>query len=326
MSNLEKLNLSLSISVKETFIDGYNLKNKILNHMSQLNQFTFDIYSIMRINNEIILPSKEDIQNTFKDFQYTQIICYMDYFLNRKECQCHVYTYPSQMSYYQYIPNQFPGGYYPYVRVVSLYDEHPFEHEFFLQIAQSFPFMEKLVLINREPQQHKQSYKSTNDNCHLPIVDYSHLIELNIKVADDDYIEEFLCDTKTCFRKNIRLHIYDTALLRVTKHFTRKDTRMNCTKVDNILPWGEWRSSKSFQEYFPSIKEKYYISLFFDGKKMNILLKNKRFMYSMKEKERRVDFYITFRNRCLWRNANVVYKKMKFVKKKDFFYSIKISV
>jgi hypothetical protein len=59
---------------------------------------------------------------------------------------------------------------------------------------------------------------------------------------------------------------------------------------------------------------------------MNILLKNKEFMYSMKEKERRVDFYITIRNRCLLRNANIVYKKMKFIKKKDFFYSIKISV
>ena len=30
MSNLEKLNLSLSISVEETLIDGYHLKNKIL--------------------------------------------------------------------------------------------------------------------------------------------------------------------------------------------------------------------------------------------------------------------------------------------------------
>ena len=74
MSNLETLNLSLSISVKETFIDGYNLKNKIINRMSRLNKFTFDIHSIMRINNEIILPSKEDIQNTFKHFQSTQII------------------------------------------------------------------------------------------------------------------------------------------------------------------------------------------------------------------------------------------------------------
>jgi len=262
MSNLETLNLSLSILVKETFIDGHNLKNKIVNHMSRLNQFTFDIRSIMRINNEIILPSKEDIQKTSKDFQ---MICYMDHFLHRQECQCHAYTYPSQMSFYQYISNQFPGGYYPYVRVVSLYDEYPFEHEFFLQIARSFPFVEKLILINWKSQRHKQSYKSTNDNCHLSIVEYRHLIELDIERVHDDYVEEFLCHTKTCFRQNICLHIGSEALLRVTKHFTRQDTQMNCTKVDNLFRWGEWRSSKYFQEYFPSIKEKVdYISSFFE--------------------------------------------------------------
>jgi hypothetical protein len=263
MSNLESLNLSLSISVKETFIDGYNLKNKIVNHMPRLNQFTFDIRSIMRINKQMILPSNENIQNTFKDFQYTQIICYIDHFRDRQECQCHAYTYPSQMSFYQYLSNQFPGGYYPYVRVVILYDEYPFEHEFFLQIAHSFPFLEKLTVINCEAQQHKQSDKSTNENCHLSIVEYSHLIELDLSRVHDDYIEEFLCNTKACFRKNIRLRILGETLLRVTKHFTREDTRLNCSKIDNLSRWGEWRSSKSIQEYFPSIKETDYICPFF---------------------------------------------------------------
>ncbi|CAF4499814.1 unnamed protein product [Rotaria sp. Silwood2] len=263
MSNLETLNLSLSISVEETFIDGHNLKNKIINHMSQLNKFTFYIRSIMRIKNEMILPSKEYIQKTFKNFPHAQMICYMDRFLGRRECQYHIFTYPSQMSYYQYLSNQFPGGYYPYVRMVSLYDEYPFEHEFFLQITQSFPFIEKLVLINWKPQQHKQSSKSENDNCHSSVVKYSHLIELDIERVYDDYVEEFLSDTRTFFQKNIRLNIASNALLRVTENFTRKDTRMNCIKVEDLLPWSEFRSSKSFQEYFPSIKESDYITSLF---------------------------------------------------------------
>ncbi|CAF2627433.1 unnamed protein product [Rotaria sp. Silwood2] len=231
--------------------------------MSQLNKFTFYIRSIMRIKNEMILPSKEYIQKTFKNFPHAQMICYMDRFLGRRECQYHIFTYPSQMSYYQYLSNQFPGGYYPYVRMVSLYDEYPFEHEFFLQITQSFPFIEKLVLINWKPQQHKQSSKSENDNCHLSIVKYSHLIELDIERVYDDYVEEFLSDRRTFFQKNIRLHIASNALLRVTENFTRKDTRMNCIKVEDLLPWSEFRSSKSFQEYFPSIKESDYITSFF---------------------------------------------------------------
>ncbi|CAF3389172.1 unnamed protein product [Rotaria socialis] len=218
---------------------------------------------LMRIKNEIILPSKEYIQKPFKNFPHAQIICYMDRFLDRGECQYHIFTYPSQISYYQYLSNQFPGGYYPYVRMVSLFDEYPFEHEFFLQITQSFPFIEKLVLINREPQKHKQSSKSENDNCHLSIVKYSHLIELNIERVYDDYVEEFLSETKTFFQNNIRLRIASNALLRVTKNFTRKDTRMNCIKVEDLLPWGEFRSSKSFQEYFLSIKESGYITSFF---------------------------------------------------------------
>jgi len=264
MSNLETLNLSLSILVTETFIDEHNLKNKIVNHISRLNQLTFDIRSIMRITDGRILPLKQDIQKTFKDFQYTQTICYMDQFLQRQEGRCHVYTYPSQMSYYQFISNRFPGGYYPYVRVVSLYDEYPFEHQFFLQIVRSFPFIEKLVLINRESQQQQQhkrySKKSMNDdNCDLSIVEYSHLIELNIANVSDDYIEEFLCHTKTCFRRNICLHINAQGLLRVTKRLTREDIQMNCSKVDNLYLSGEWKSSESVQEYFPSIKERYYI-------------------------------------------------------------------
>jgi hypothetical protein len=131
MSNLETLNLSLSISVKQAFIDGYNLKNKIVNRIPRVNKFTFDIHSIMNIQNDTIIPSNEDIRNTFNDFQYTQLICYMDHFVDRRECRGHVYTYPSQMSYYQFISNRFPGGYYPHLRLVSLYDEYPFEHEFF---------------------------------------------------------------------------------------------------------------------------------------------------------------------------------------------------
>ncbi|CAF4763527.1 unnamed protein product, partial [Rotaria sp. Silwood2] len=64
MSNLEELDLDLTICVKETFIDGHNLTKNILNHMSQLKQFTFDIRSRKCIYNEMNLPWKEDIKLT----------------------------------------------------------------------------------------------------------------------------------------------------------------------------------------------------------------------------------------------------------------------
>ncbi|CAF5107566.1 unnamed protein product, partial [Rotaria sp. Silwood1] len=165
--------------------------------MPQLNIFTYHIHSLMFINNQINLPSKEDIQHTFIDFKDTKIISYVNYFLEKQLGQCHVYSYPSEMQYYQNLTNNFPGGLYQYVRLISLYDEHPFEHEFFIKISQSFPFLKSLTLINNQSQIYKQSYKSINNDYNLLIVKYNHLITLDISKVHEDYIEEFLFNRKT---------------------------------------------------------------------------------------------------------------------------------
>ncbi|CAF1568800.1 unnamed protein product [Rotaria sordida] len=251
MSNLEELDLDLTICVKETFIDGHNLTKNILNHMSQLKQFTFDIRSRKCIYNEMNLPSKEDIQRTFDDFLYTKTISCLDYFLNNKEGLCHIYSYPFLMKHYEDVTNNFPGGLYRYVCKVSLYDEYPFEHEFFIRIAQSFPFMKKLSIDNSYAQNYKQSYKLMNDNQNLSIVKYNYLIELRIyHLAHDDYIEEFLCNTKTYFQNNILLDVDYKALQKVTHHYTRDDTRSNCTKVNELSLFGKFEYSKSLKDKY----------------------------------------------------------------------------
>ncbi|CAF3316291.1 unnamed protein product [Rotaria sp. Silwood2] len=66
------------------------------------------------------------------------------------------------MQHYEDVTNNFPGGLYPYVRLVSLYDERPFEHDFFIRICQSFPFMKKLSINNVHAQKQKESYKLMN--------------------------------------------------------------------------------------------------------------------------------------------------------------------
>ncbi|CAF1227553.1 unnamed protein product [Rotaria sordida] len=116
MSNQEKLSLYLLVYVNETFIDGNHLKRNIINRMPRLNQFTFYIRSSIYADNVFNLPSTQDIQRTFIDFRNNEIISYVNYFSEAKE--------------------------------VSLYDEYPFEHEIFLRIVQSFPFMEQLTMIN----------------------------------------------------------------------------------------------------------------------------------------------------------------------------------
>ncbi len=53
----------------------------------------------------------------------------------------HIYSYPCTKKYYGKITNNFPGGLVKCVREISLLDERPFAHEFFIRIAQAFPFL-----------------------------------------------------------------------------------------------------------------------------------------------------------------------------------------
>ncbi|CAF1141228.1 unnamed protein product [Rotaria magnacalcarata] len=68
----------------------------------------------------------------------------------------HIYSYPYKLNYYDDITNNLPGGILKYVCKVSLFNEHPFEHEFFLRIAQSFSMMENLTVRNEKRQINKR--------------------------------------------------------------------------------------------------------------------------------------------------------------------------
>ncbi|CAF4554129.1 unnamed protein product, partial [Rotaria magnacalcarata] len=135
---------------EKRFIDGYDLKYNIINHLLRLNKFVFNISSHLPLNDQISLSSNEDCQLSFKDVQDNKVISYVDYFSDCKRGQCHIYSYPYQGKRYQSITNNFSYGLFESVREVSLFDERPFEHEFFVKIAKSFPFMEKLTLILNE--------------------------------------------------------------------------------------------------------------------------------------------------------------------------------
>ena len=248
MSNLERLGLYIEISSNATFIDGNHLKKTILNPMIKLNDFQFSItshvYHVMGMKFQLT----KDIQQTFTDFQTKRIISYVEYLLESNKGQCHIYSYPSQMTYYNGITNRFPGGLYQDVRVVSLFDEKPFEHEFFLRIQKSFPFMEILRVNNKKAQNREES------NQNLFLIQYSSLRELCFSNVHDDYIEQFLFNTKICLSKNVNLYIKYESLERVTHSFTRESTRINCTKVDKLYLCGKSKRSNSLEEYFPNAK------------------------------------------------------------------------
>ena len=248
MFNLEKLDLQLKMDRYKGFIDGNHLKENIINHMARLNEFTFNIRVFNHIYNRINFPSNEDIQHTFKDFTNNRIISCVDLFQEQKYRYCHIYSYPYRMKCYDNISNNFPGGLFKYVHTVSLYDEYPFEREFFLQIAQSFPLMEELTVMNAKPQKNKLYRKSNNDNQDLSIIKYPHLTSLNLFDVHDDYVEQFLADTEMSLRS---LFVDYEAMKRVTENFTRNTTRINCAKLRLLILEEADGITKHIIDYFP---------------------------------------------------------------------------
>ncbi|UJR15355.1 hypothetical protein I4U23_002304 [Adineta vaga] len=253
MYNLEELSLCLTICQDRTFILGNNLKKDIINYMSRLIRFSFSIDSFTFMNNPLNLPSTEDVQQTFIDFLNIKVISCIDYFSRLGQVRCLTYSYPSLMQYYGIITNNFPGGLFINVRTVSLVDERPFEHEFFNRIHKSFPFMERLDVHNDKPQNFKQFYDSFNDNRNLSVIKYPFLNDLRLGGAHDDYIEQFLLQSKACFEDS-SLSINYRALQRITHNFTRDDTRINCAKIIKLVLYGDKKHSSCLQEYFPRAK------------------------------------------------------------------------
>jgi len=250
MSNLQKLDLYLIICRKKTFVNGNDLKTNIINHLPQLNKFTFNIRSIISLKSQTDFPSNKDIQDTFKDFKNDQIICCIDYFEERKYSQCRIYSNPYQVKNYDNITNNFPGGLFNCVRQVSLYDERPFEHEFFLRIAQSFPYVEKLILFNKKPQNNKRFSKLQKNNHNLLIIEYPHLTYLDLTDAHDDYVTQFLLDTKMRLPNNFNLFVHYKSLKRVTHNFKRDATRINCSKANYFYDDAFSRFPQHFEDYF----------------------------------------------------------------------------
>jgi hypothetical protein len=163
MLNIKELDLHLVVDCNKGFIDGNDLKKNIINHMLRLNKFTFKIRSAICLRYETNLLSNEDIQHTFRAFKDNQITSCVDYFPEIGNGECYIYSHPYKLKFYKNITNTFPGELFECVREISLFDEQPFEHEFFIRIEKSFPLLEKLIIINTKPQNDKRRKKEKNN-------------------------------------------------------------------------------------------------------------------------------------------------------------------
>ena len=244
MGNLEKLILNLDVHRKK-LIDGNLLEKELIHHLTKLKQFIFYIHSIVSIRDLVYLPSNEDVQHSFRNFKDYPVISYVDYFPEEKRYHCHMYSYSliSTLTYYNDISNNFPGGLFKSVRQISLYDERPFEHEFFLRIAQWFPLLQELTLHNKKPQK--------NENQEWSTIEYSHLKKLDLVRVDESYVEQFLLNTKTNLSNYVEIFLAYESLRNITYQFTRNATRTNCAKIKSLLLSNGPEYFQRPKDYFP---------------------------------------------------------------------------
>ena len=248
MINLEKLALYFVTDRRGTFIQGSNLKTSITNSMPRLNQFIFNIRSIVSFSDLLYFPSNEDIHRTFTTSKNGEIISCVDYFSKERYGQCHIYSCPYTLTHYDNITNHFPGGLFQNVQVAQLFDEHPFEHQFFIRISQSFPFLKCITIHNFEGQQSKDQNHQTS------IIEYSHLNTIHLLWVHDDYLEEFLLDTNIYLPNDIALTINYDQLKRVTQDFTRSETRKNCSKIKKLFLPDSFQLPNDYHHYFPHLE------------------------------------------------------------------------
>ena len=105
MSNLEELHLKLRFFSTERFVDGNNLK-EMINCLTQLKKLTLNILSTIQHDDQMNIISNENIQSTFTSWKFHEVISCVDYFPERTQGQCQIYSCPYRWTEYNQITNQ----------------------------------------------------------------------------------------------------------------------------------------------------------------------------------------------------------------------------
>jgi hypothetical protein len=250
MSNLEELILKITNKDRMKFVDGTQINNGILVHMPRLNKFTFHITTYTRRQHIVNYLSNNDIQETFTNIGYQQVGCIVNYASHNGICQ--IFSLPFIDDYLSFVGNKFPSIIFRHVITLSLFETVPFEHDFFLRIARYFPSVKKLNIFNGIPQLHSSDDFNSNGNQLYPVVEYPHLISLELLSSHIDYIEQFLNNTKTHLPRLTELDIDYHKLRIVTEDFTKDATRLTYAQVKQlIIDYDTSVLSKDFYTYFP---------------------------------------------------------------------------
>ena len=257
MPNLEFLHLRATVLVAGQYIDENYLEKNVFPRLPRLKTLSLFIHSYLYFFDGQLASSlsqkTEQISFRFLD---NRIACYGDYFPEAGNIQYHFYTSTFLNKYFSGVSNRFPGGRFDHVCRVSLYDEKPFEHEFFVRIERSFPLMEQLIIDNWQAQhQREESDQLSSYHRKISPIKYFSLGLIKLTDVHDHYLEEFLLHTKTTFDRQLTLLMKYDSLKRVTNNFTRDELRVNARKVVRLVLYGNCEFSTCLEEYFPQAKQ-----------------------------------------------------------------------
>ncbi|CAF3672351.1 unnamed protein product [Rotaria sp. Silwood1] len=250
MSYLEELTLYIRIWNRLTFIAGTYLDNEILIHMPKLHTFTFYIASKNDNPDPAIRISNDDIQRTFTNKEHRPMTSMVDYF-DPYKIICRIFSLPFKFHRLDDIGNNIPNIVFNSVTHLKLWDKDEFKHEFFIRLARAFPFLKNLSIWNIKPPflgtpKYHLRYK---DWC--SIIEYPHLISLDIECVNTYYVEHFLNEEKAHLPHLTELKVCYDSLKFVTKNFTRDKTRRNCARIKRLIVENPITYPKDVYRYFP---------------------------------------------------------------------------
>lgn len=248
MLNLERLTLYLRIGCQNVFIDPIDLLDDFSLHLSRLYSFKFYLSTENKKDDLIRYLANNDIKHNYKKLGCEEILDMASF--TRNTGTYHVFTVPFEFTLLMSVGNIFPNIVFFNVIDLWIYDIVPFEHEFFLRIARAFPLLKRFYLTTLTTMS-SNLLKSSDSIPTAEIVEYPHLVLLDLERTDTNYVEQFLNDNKTHLPCLSELFVFYEQLRIITNDFTREETRRNCGNVKKLCTRREIVGSKHFYTYFP---------------------------------------------------------------------------
>jgi hypothetical protein len=200
--------------------------NHIIRKMTYLHAFIFDMVTECIAMDEKDFVSSGDIRHPLIENGY-DVGSYIDYYPSVIN-ECHIYSVPFTMESMNTINSRFSFvGIFSYVRKLRLVERmSSIECELFILISQTFPLLEDLTVICFGEQRNRSQGQQTSE-----IIEYYHLIKLNLNNADRDYAKEFLLDTNPCLPCLRTLIITYETLIDITENFRNNTVQVKCKTI-----------------------------------------------------------------------------------------------